>query len=286
MPVAPPPPAPEAPATPLPEGAIDAHVHIVAGDFPLWERRVEDPPPGDLTAWLARLEAHLAALGAGRVVLVHSILHGTANDVTLAALARLGDRARGVGLLPDGADEAALDRLAGAGVRAVRLNYVHGGVLSWDGAKALAPALAARGMHIEMLLHAHLHLEALAGEIAALPCPLVIDHIGWPDLAGGAEAPGVRTLCRLLAEGRVWVKLSAPYRMCTAPYDEAAPVVAALAAANSERLLWGSDWPHLMLGGAAMPRAAALADAVQDVVTGAEARRRLFVSNPAALYAF
>lgn len=261
---------------------------MLAGpEFPLWDGRSEDPAPGrDFAGWLATLRRHLDTLGLERVVVVHSILYGADNAVTLAALRALGPAARGIALVRDGAGEAELDALAEAGVRGVRLNYVHGGVLSWEGARALAPALAARGMHIQMLLHADRHLAELAGDIRALPVPLVIDHLGWP--AGHLEArgPGIDTLAALLSEGHVHVKLSGAYRLTGAPFEAADALTARLAAANPERCLWGSDWPHIMLNGAERPDAGVLLDAFARAVPGAAARRAILVDTPAALYGF
>jgi predicted TIM-barrel fold metal-dependent hydrolase len=167
---------------------------------------------------------------------------------------------------------------------AVRLNYVHGGVLSWDGAKAMAPALAEHGLHIQMLLHADRHIEDIAEDIRALPVPLVIDHLGWPAGPLTPDSAGFQTLCALMAEGHVYTKLSAPYRMCDAPYEEVADCTRALIEANPERCLWGSDWPHVMLNGAQMPRAAQLLDAVDAVIPDEATRRRIFVENPTHLF--
>lgn len=279
---------PAAPGTVLPEGACDAHVHMVAGpEFPLWDGRVEDPAEGDFDSWLARFERHLKTLGFARTVIVHSILYGGDNRVTIEAVRRLGsDRARGIGLLPDGAGPKDLDAFLAAGLMGVRLNYVHGGLLSWKGARAMAPMLAERGMHLHMLLFAHRHVVEISDEIRKLPVPLVIDHMGWPDLSSGVADPGFQALLRLLGEGRIRVKLSGVYRLCRAPFAEAAPFVEALVAANPEGCLWGSDWPHLMLGDAAQPDAGALLNAFLDMVTGDEARRRILVETPERLFGF
>lgn len=211
-------------------------------EFPLWDGRVENPAPGlDLDGWIALYRDHLATMGFVRGLIVHSIFYGTDNTVTKKALSRLGPNFKGVGLLPDGAIDADIAAFARANMVAVRLNYVHGGVLSWKGAVEMAPALAAHGLHIQMLLHADLHIEDLANEIRALPVPLVIDHLGWPNGALDPDSAGFQTLCALMAEGHVYTKLSAPYRMCDAPYDAAAKCTAALIAANPERCLWGND---------------------------------------------
>ena len=280
---------PSPPAVPPPPGACDTHAHMVdaSGRFPLWSGRVEDPGAGDFDTWLDRYRRHLSALGLSRGVIVHSILHGAENRVTAAAVAALGrENFRGTGLVGDDATEAVLDSLAEAGLVGVRLNYVHGGLLSVAGVTAMAPRLAARGLHVQMLMHAHQHMAEIAETLAGLPVPVVFDHVGWPDLAAGPAEPGFALLCRLLAEGRCWVKLSGVYRLCRAPYEAADAAVAALVAANPERCLWGSDWPHLMLADAAMPDAGHLLDAFHRVVPNTATRHRILVDNPATLYGF
>lgn len=275
------------PAVSAPAGAWDAHVHLVAGagEFPLWEGRVENPAPGpDLDGWIAIFRRHLATLGVSRAVVVHSILYGADNAVTLEALERLGPEFAGVGLVRDGAPASELDRLASAGIRAVRLNYVHGGVLSWDGALDLAPALADRGMHIQMLIQSHRHMTEIAADVRACPVPVVFDHMGWPDLSQGIDEPGFATLRRLLSEGAAYAKLSAPYRLCDVPYSAADAHVRALVEANPDRCLWGSDWPHLMLADARQPDAGALFEAFARAVPDPDIRHGILVRTPDRLF--
>ncbi|MEX0311427.1 MAG: amidohydrolase [Tateyamaria sp.] len=278
-----PPPAPTSPEAALPDGAWDAHVHMLGGpDHPLSPARAENPAPGvDFEGWLERYRAHLAALGCTRSLIVHSILYGTDNTVTLEAVRAMGPGFKGVGLLGDGATRQAIRHFADNDIVAVRLNYVHGGVLTWDGAKKMAPALADHGLHIQMLLHADMHIDELAADIRALPVPLVIDHCGWPTQLI-ADAPAIDTLCALLDEGHIYVKLSAPYRL-TNDITQAHPLMRRLINANPDACLWGSDWPHIMLNGAQMPRAAALADAVSGITTEDE-RQKIFVDTPNRLF--
>ena len=286
-PIAPLPPAPAPTAYKAPKGACDTHIHMLAAphEAPLYAARTEDTAT-TYDDYLARYRAHLANLGCDRGVIVQSIFYGTDNTITARAIADMGAGFRGVGLLPDGAPQTAIDNFAASQMKAVRLNYVHGGVLTWDGARAMAPALADRDMHIQMLMNADKHMADLADDIATLPVPVVFDHIGWPDLTAGTADAGFRALCAALAEGHVYVKLSGLYRMCDAPYDAVDAIVAALVAANPERCLWGSDWPHIMLNGAQMPQAATLWDAFHRVVTDDATRARILVDNPATLYGF
>ncbi len=282
-----PPPA-KRPATKLPTGACDTHVHMLAGkdDFPLWEGRVESPAPGpDFDGWMDLYRQHLETLGLSRGVIVHSILYGDNNAVTLRAVRELGADFCGVGLLRDGASAADVRAFADQNIKAVRLNYVHGGVLTWDGARAMAPHLADNGMHIQMLIHADQHMDALADDIRAASVPVVLDHIGWPSAGLNPNAAGIDTMCALMEEGHLWVKLSGPYRTCNAPYTQATALVQRLADTAPDQCLWGSDWPHIMLNGAQMPHAAEMLDHLAALLTP-EQVQGIFVDNPARLYGF
>ena len=278
---------PKEPLVRAPVGACDAHVHMVAGpaEFPLSDRARHPAPGRGFEDWLALYRTHLDTLGCTRGVIVQSGLYGTDNRITIEALRRLGDGFRGVASVTDEVQDDTLDHLASHGIKAVRLNLVHGSALGWDGARAMAPRLAARDMHLEALLHADRNLPALAGDIAAMPVPVVIDHAGWPS-DGRADSGGVRVLLRLLSDGTAWVKLSGLYRFAPPPYDRADELVRALVAANPRRCVWGSDWPHLLLGGAPMPDAGVLFDALTRAVEDPAQRQRILVDNPAALYGF
>lgn len=281
--------APKAPETPLPDGAVDAHVHMVAGpdDFPLWEGRVQDPAEGSFDDWIDRFETHLETLDLARAVIVHSILYGSDNAITLSTVRRLDrDRARAICLVHDDVDDATLDRLADAGCAGVRLNYVHGGILSWEGVKAMAPRLAERGLHVQMLMNARRHMTDLVDDVRSLPVPVVFDHLGWPDMNLGPHERGFSELCAVVSEGHAYVKLSGLNRLCSKPYDEADPMVRILMDANPERCLWGSDWPHLMLADAPQPDAGDLLAAFLRAVPDEDERHRVLVDNPEKLYGF
>jgi len=280
---------PSPPSAKAPEGACDTHIHMLAApdEFPLWDSRVEDPAPGPrFDDWLALYRAHLDTLGMTRGVIVQSIFYGTNNDITIKTLRRMGPGFKGICLVTDQVTDAELDHLAENNIAGLRLNYVHGGVLSWDGVRAMAPRLADRGLHIQMLMNTHKHMAKIAADVAALPVPVCFDHIGWPDLSAGPSEPGFQTLCNLLSEGKAWVKLSGIYRLCKAPYTDADAHVAALVAANPKRCLWGSDWPHIMLADAQMPDAGSLLDAFYRAVPDPNLQKRILINNPARLYRF
>lgn len=285
-PISPLPPAAKRHPVQAPPLACDTHVHLLAGpdELPLFDGRSEDPAQS-YAAYLADYRAHLAALGITRGVIVQSIFYGLDNRVTVNAVRDMGPGFKGIGLLPDDASDADLDQFVAWNLAGVRLNYVHGGVLTWDGARAMAPRLAARGLHIQMLMHADQHMPELAADVAACPCPVVFDHLGWPsDLS--PDSPGFRALCQSLSGGHAYIKLSGLYRMADAPYARTDALVAALVAANPARCLWGSDWPHIMLNGAQMPTAGDLWDAFLRAVPDPDIRQQILVTNPATLYRF
>ena len=287
-PTAPLPPVPLPVEQTAPDGACDTHVHLLAGpdELPLYAGRTQDPAQS-YAAYLSDYKAHLANLGITRGVVVQSIFYGTDNTITVNALRDMGPGFAGIGLLPDDASDADLDQFVAWNLKGVRLNYVHGGVLTWEGAQAMAPGLAARGLHIQMLMHADLHMAELAQDIATLPVPVVFDHIGWPsDMSKGPEHHGFQALCNALRDGDAYVKLSGLYRLSNAPYVETDAYVRALVQANPKRCLWGSDWPHIMLNGAKMPQGADLWHAFLRAVPDADTRHQILVQNPSELYGF
>ncbi|MEO0378955.1 MAG: amidohydrolase, partial [Pseudomonadota bacterium] len=93
---------PIAPSQKFPDGAWDAHVHLLGGpDYALSPTRVQNPAPGlDFDDWLGMYRSHLAALGCSKGLIVHTILYGGDNSVTLDAIKAMGDGFKGVGLLP------------------------------------------------------------------------------------------------------------------------------------------------------------------------------------------
>ena len=167
----------------------------------------------------------------------------------------------------------------------MRVNEVFDGPLSFAAACSLAPRLADREMHLEMLLTGD-RIAEMKDRIADLPCPVALDHLGWPDVEAGPDAPGFRAVRELLAEGKVYVKLSALYRFARAPFDAAKPFIEALASEAPERCLWGSDWPHLLLPNEDVPDAGKLLDTFFDTVTQSEARQKILVEAPERLYGF
>ena len=282
----------------LPAGSADCHVHVYGpysrfpaareGKFaPLRETPVE--------ALLALWDG----LGIARGVIVHALAAGGDNEVTLDALQRHKDRLRGVALLKPDVTERRLDQLTDAGFRGVRINLlrqdgkpVSSGGMSLDDLMALAPRLSSRGWHVQLWIETG-DLAAMAPELEKLPFDFVIDHMGRTMADKGVDTPGFRAFCdRLKGSGRWWCKLSGADRNTrrgTAPgagYADIEPFMTALVAANPDRLVWGSDWPHVGHAAADVPVENDLLRLFFKCVPDEAVRRKILVENPKALYGF
>jgi predicted TIM-barrel fold metal-dependent hydrolase len=232
----------------VPPGACDCHVHVIPDPtlFPFTPNRVYTPPVATASELLALQEF----LYLDRVVIVTPSIYGSDNRATLAGMRELGpQRARGVAVIDDQTSDAALDEMGRAGIRGVRVNLETAG--EFDPAASARKLEAAvkrvkdRGWHVQVYTRLSV-VEALADQLAATPAPLVIDHFGGAHAALGTAQPGFDGLLVLVQTGKAYVKISASYRSSDqAPdYPDVTPLARALIAANVERVLWGTDWPH------------------------------------------
>lgn len=239
-----------APDFQVPKGACDCHVHVIGprDKFPLVADRMYTPD----YAPVEDLKRHLEVLHLERVVIVNPSFYGTDNSSILYGVRRLGKRARGVAVVPENVKHSELEALHRQGIRGVRLNVETGGtndpkVLIAQLTKT-AESVAPLKWHIQMYTNLAM-ITALREVIPALPVPVVFDHFGSLKANQGLQQPGLPLLLELIKSGKVYVKLSAPYRLSELPgYTDVKPYVEAMVAANPERVLWGSDWPHTFPG--------------------------------------
>ena len=283
----------------VPAGACDCHVHVFGStaEFPFAARRGYTPPP----ASAAELSALLQTLRLSRVVIVQPSVYGSDNSCTLDGMRRLGPRARGVAVIDKATSHAAFDEMHRAGVRGVRVNLATAGQSDPAQARRNLAAAVARvaplGWHVQVYTELSV-IAALKDEVPRLGVPIVFDHFGGAPAAGGAGQPGFAALLALVAAGHAYVKVSAAYRSSDkAPaYDDVAPLARALIAANPERILWGTDWPHphAAAPGAALDAIAPAYDIDDGLALNqlklwapdAAIRRKILVANPARLYDF
>jgi len=282
-------PQPRKPKLKLPSGACDTHAHIMGpkARYAYSPTRIYTPPDCLLPDYLRML----ATLGVERAVLVQPSVYGTDNMVMLEAMKAAGNRFRGVAVVADSISDAELKQLDAAGVRGVRVNIVDvkdrkPGTLPMDALKNLARRVAPLGWHMEFLMHAD-EFSDLDRAFADFPVEVVLGHLGYLSIGKQPNDPGFRALLRLVGTGRAWVKLTGPYRITTAPlpYPDTVVFAKALLQANRERVIWGTDWPHVMMKGA-MPNDGDLADLLSDWVPDSGTREQVLARNPATLYRF
>jgi predicted TIM-barrel fold metal-dependent hydrolase len=233
---------------PVPAGACDCHVHVF-GDpqrYPFAATRTYTPQ----TASTQDLRRLLDALHMDRVVVVQPSVYGIDNKCTLDAVRELGNRARGVAVIDASTPDAALDELAHAGIRGIRLNLTQGGVTD--------PAVAVQRFQIaaERAKKQNWHIQfntslkiiaAMSPQLLASPVPLVIDHFGGAIASAGVQQAGFDALVTLVKSGKAYVKISGAADLVStrAPdYADVLPLARALVAANVQRILWGTNWPH------------------------------------------
>lgn len=278
----------KAPKTPSPPGTCDTHFHLFGprAKFPFADSRSYTPDDAPLEKLLKMLDA----IGASRGVIVQGNAHGTDNTVVLDALQREPERLRATCIVKPDTPKAELQRMRDLGVRALRFHHMPHGVgfssLGMQSFEKLAPLMADLGLHAQFMMDANA-LDSAMPFFKHWKLPVMLDHMGNVDGKLGANQPGVQQMCRLLAEGRIWVKVSGAYRVSEQypDYPDAQPIHEALVRANPEQVVWGTDWPHPRLE-KDMPEDGHLLDLFNAWTPDAGLRKKILVDNPARLYGF
>lgn len=281
-------PHPRAPAFAVPALACDVHAHVCGPHdrYPLIPERLYTPP----LASPAHYRHMLDAIGVTRGVLVQPSIYGFDNRAMLDALATDPIRLRGVAVVPFDVDTATLERLHAAGVRGVRMNIVDlktgKGQLPLGPLERLATKVKPLGWHVEFLMHVD-EFPDLDRQLANFPVPVVFGHLGYVNVAKGTATQGFEAMLRLARDGRAWVKLTAPYRLTLSqlPYGDTDATARILVDRIPDRLLWGSDWPHVFIK-SDMPNDGVLFEVFANWVPDARMRERILVEQPATLYDF
>jgi predicted TIM-barrel fold metal-dependent hydrolase len=287
------------PATPVnfdvPAGACDCHTHI-HGDpakFPFFAGRIYTPE----TALPEEMAALHKALHLQRVVIVTPSVYGTDNSATLWGMKARGADARGVAVIDDKTPESELDAMGRAGVCGIRLNLSTGGTNDPAvGRQRLQRAIErvkSRNWHVQMNTNLAM-VSATKDLVAASPVPVVFDHFANARPELGVQQPGFADLVELVRSGKAYVKIS----VTAGPrpdYTPFVPLAKALIAANPERIVWGTNWPHPNSGSGRKPSELTPLFQVDDGLVlnllpawapDPGTRKKILVDNPAKLYAF
>ena len=151
---------------------------------------------------------------------------------------------------------------------------------------ALAQRIAPFGWHLELLMHVNEYPD-LDKTFANFPVDLVFGHFGYSHAKHGISDQGFVGLLNLMKDQKAWVKMTGPYRICDGdlPYVDMRPFNDAVIAANPKQIIWGSDWPHVMVK-KHMPHDADLCELLGSWVSDESLRKVILVDNPCMLYDF
>ena len=279
-------PQPSRPRFRLPPGSVDAHCHVFGpGErFPFAPERKYTP----CDASREKLWALRDFLGFERNVLVQATCHGGDNRAVVDALRMAGDRARGIATITTATTDAELAELDAAGIRGARFNFVKRlvDVTPPDVLAMLARRIAAFGWHVVVYFEAP-DLPDLESFLRELPTPVIVDHMGRPDVSKPVDGPEFERFVGLMRTcPRVWSKVTCPDRLSvTGPplYTDFVPFARRLVEEFPDRVLWGTDWPHPNLR-SHMPDDGALVDLIPAIAPTEVLQRKLLVDNPRNLY--
>ena len=279
-------PNPSKPTINLPKGAVDAHCHVFgpANKFPFAQERKYTP----CDASKEKLFKLRDFLGFEKNVIVQASCHGTNNDALEDTLLSSNDLARGVAVVSPQVTKADLNRLDKAGVRAVRFNFVKRLVDNTprEVFQKIAKTIADLGWHIVVYLEAQ-DLEELIPFLKSLPTDIVFDHMARPDVSKGLDSMEFNLFQKLMENNKFWCKTSCPERLSRKGpeqnYSDILPFMRLLVENYSDRVLWGTDWPHPNMK-SHMPDDGQLVNILDEIAPTEELKVKLLVENPTRLY--
>jgi 2-pyrone-4,6-dicarboxylate lactonase len=232
----------------VPPNSCDTHFHVFEPVFAHVPEPLYTFPDATLEKYLRMTEW----LGLQRMVLVQPTYYGTDNSLLIETLRRIGPHCRGVVRIQDDTTEDELDRYHEAGVRAIRLDLFARSSWPTEDIIAYIRAMAARarprGWHVQFYTPGTI-VRDLLPFFSDFEDTFVIDHMGYMKEFDGLTQADFDRLVGILTGGYCYLKLSGPYRIAMdKPLSSVEPLGRALVEARPDRLIWGSDWPHLPNG--------------------------------------
>ena len=267
-----------------PAGAVDAHCHVFGpmAEFPFSPKAKYLPQD----AGPEKLFALRDLLGFERNVIVQASCHGTDNRATLNGIAKSNGKARGVAVVDPAIGEDELQALHQGGIRGIRFNFLKRLVDDAPKDKFLDVAKRLpKGWHVVVYFEADI-LDELRPFLDAIPVPLVIDHMGRPDVTQGPDGADMTNFRKLLdSRADIWFKATCPDRLDPAgePYADFIRSVRPLVEDYADRVIWGTDWPHPNME-TRIPDDGGLVDVIPEIAVTEELQKKLLVDNPMRLY--
>jgi 2-pyrone-4,6-dicarboxylate lactonase len=285
--------SPSTPRFKVPPGSVDAHCHVFGpgADFPYAPERKYTPCDASRQQLFA-LRDHL---GFARNVIVQATCHGADNRSLIDALVHSGGRARGVASVKRDVSDSELCAMHAAGIRGVRFNFLKrlADFTPKEELNEIAGRIGKLGWHVVVYFEAQ-DLPELSDFFTSLPTPVVVDHMGRPDVSKPVDGPEFELFMTFMRENpNVWSKVSCPERLSISgppamaaeenAYRDVVPFAKRIVDSFPDRVLWGTDWPHPNLK-SHMPDDGRLVDFIPSIATASELQHKLLVTNPMRLY--
>lgn len=278
-------PNPSKPKFVVPKGAVDAHCHVFGpGDiFPFAPERKYTPCDA---SW-EQLFALRDFLGFEKNVVVQATCHGSDNSAMLDVLDRSNGLARGVATVTPSITAEELQSMHDRGVRGVRFNYVKRLVdpKPDEYYRGIIEKIKPLGWHVVLYFEPS-DLAEKYDFFTSLGVPVVVDHMGRPDVTKPVDNPEFDLFVKFMAENDVWCKVSCPDRITKSGsplYADVVPFAKKIVELFPDRVLWGTDWPHPNMK-TEMPDDGILVDYVPSIATTPELQEKLLITNPNKLY--
>ncbi len=265
----------------MPPDSCDTHFHVFEPRYAHVPKPLYTFPDGTVDQYMALLQF----FGIERMVLVQPTFYGTDNSLTVDTLERIGPRCRAVIRVDEDVTDAELDSFHKQGVRALRLDlfarreWPIGDIVAYI--QRMALRAKPRGWHLQFYTPGTV-VRDLLPFLADFEETFVIDHMGYMLEAEGLTPADFERLLGILKQGSCWIKLSGPYRIAKyKPLSSTVPLGKALVAARADRLVWGSDWPHLTDG---QRDTGELLNLLAEWAPEAETRKQILVDGPETLF--
>lgn len=266
----------------MPANACNAHLHIIDPAFP------NDGKAATQIGTVSAYRELADQLHLPRAVFVQAKPFALDNACLLDAIDKFGkENARGIAVVNNTVTDAELEYLNANGVVGLRFSVwnPHNAVVSFDDCYPLSERCKQFGWNMQLHMGAS-QIAMHADTIRKLNCKIVIDHMGRLDPVLGIKDPAYTFLLEMIDRGNTWIKLCGPYLNTSgeAPWNDATNTAKAIAAYAPERVVWGTDFPHVTEK--EKPSEFLLANMIPLWFPTEKARQLALVDNPAELYGF
>ncbi len=271
-------------STPGTKGIWDCHAHVFGPyeHYPLAANRTYTPPEALVQQYLSLLDQ----MGIDYGVLVHPSAYGDDYRLLFETLQN-NHRIRGV-IVASAENALNFTALRDQGIRAARFSHRSGAANNFLGSATIEDFQSLKSTLANANLHAEIWTDCAALQdiyetLKTSPVPIVIDHMGGFNPQNGINDAGFQNLLRLLDSGHVWIKLCV-YRnlLNQTDWEIGKPFMKAMIQQNPDRLVWGSDWPHLRV--VPTPNTPDLLDLLKQWTQDELVIQKILKTNPSALY--